>query len=139
MKPVQRFALAAVLLALMSGVDAHGDHADWKPPASNTKGVDRGVKFALSCDHTIHELLSEYDSCLGYYADQMAVDPEAATAFWYVALVRARSALQNGYADGAQFVTLFEGRYQQAQARQAVPEARLCRTIDAPCPAPAKP
>lgn len=124
----------ALLCSLIGSVQAHGDHADWKPPSASTTGVERGVQFALSCDHTIHELLAEYESCLGYYADQMERDPAAATAYWYVATTRVRSALQNGYPDAAQFLPVFEARYRAAQARQAVPETRLCVTISAPCP-----
>ncbi len=117
---------------------AHGGAHDWHAPSNKLTGIERGVQFALSCDHTIHELLSEYDSCLAYYADQMASDPVAATAYWYVALTRVRSALQNDYPDAGQFLPVFEARYRQAQSRQVVPESRLCVTISAPCP-PAAP
>ncbi len=128
------FGLLGLLGLLVGNVHAHGDHPAWKPPAASTTGIERGVQFALSCDHTIHELLAEYESCLGYYAEQMERDPAAATAYWYVATIRARSALQNGYPDATQFLPVFESRYRAAQARQVVPESRLCRAIDAPCP-----
>jgi hypothetical protein len=114
---------------------AHGDAHDWRAPSAQLTGIERGVRFALSCDHTIHELLAEYDSCLAYYAEQMASDPVAATAYWYVATTRVRSAAQNGYPDAWQFLPVFEARYRQAQGRQVVPESRLCVTIAAPCPA----
>ena len=114
--PVLRNLLASIALAALPALaHAHGTHERHAPDES-LHGAARGTAFALDCDAAIHELLYEYDFCIQSGLDHVRDDPEAITAYWAVAKMRAEKAAENGYPDAVGYQYAYRRSYERAGA-----------------------
>lgn len=130
---VIKFFAALVLMAGCTSAFAHGSGPGHALPDATVTGIERGIDLAMNCDHAIHELIFEYDYCMRANHDLVGPDPEAETAFRFMAWLRAASALFQGYPDAQPYRDEYRRNFLLAQARHPLPAARLCRAIGIDC------
>jgi hypothetical protein len=132
---MRRFAidvLLATTVLVACPVQAHGTR-ERVAPSEDLRGIERGVAFALDCDAAIHEVLYEYDFCIRSNVEKTAGDAEAATAYWWIATLRAESARDNGYPDANVYLPRYRKSWLDARVQAPVPHERLCAAIHVPC------
>jgi hypothetical protein len=128
-----KFFAALALIAGGTSAFAHGSGPGHALPDASVTGIERGIDLAMNCDHAIHELIFEYDYCMRANHDLVGPDPEAETAFRFMAWLRAASALFQGYPDAQPYRDEYRHNFLLAQTRHPLPAARLCRAIGIDC------
>ena len=132
---MKRFAidvLLATTLLAMGPVHAHGTR-EREAPSEDLRGMQRGVAFALDCDAAIHEVLYEYDFCIRSNVEKTTDDPEAATAYWWIATLRAETARDNAYPDANVYLPGYRKSWLEARVQAPVPRDKLCAAVHVAC------
>ena len=130
---VIKFFAALALVAGSASAFAHGSSPGNALPDASVTGIERGIDLAMNCDHAIHELIFEYNYCMRANHDLVGPDPDAETAFRFMAWLRAASAVFQGYPDAQPYREEFRHNFLAAQARHPLPAARLCQAIGIDC------
>ena len=128
-----KFFAALALIAGGTSAFAHGSRPGHALPDASVTGIERGIDLAMNCDHAIHELIFEYNYCMRANHDLVGPDPDAETAFRFMAWLRAASAVFQGYPDAQPYREEFRRNFLAAQARHPLPAARLCQAIGIDC------